>query len=103
MDEIWLAIRSMPGGDQCVLGFTSHKQVDKEWLQNVLSTLNYEHRFFEKGFRPTKEELKEDEDEDEDVMLDLKGFFEGLPEPKGKPNKCGKNHWITKDERGDLA
>ena len=44
-----------------VLGLKDHTAVDKDWLVKVLSTLNKNHRYFAKDYRPTAAELREED------------------------------------------
>jgi len=74
--------------------------VDKDWLVIILSTLNQDHRYFDKDYRATAEELREEDDGFQGLMVDnTDDFFDGLPEQSGKKKKRGRNIFISKQQK----
>ena len=85
------------------MGIKDASYVDRKYLLDVLATLNEDHLYFDKSYRPAKVELVEkDPDPLEQMMIpDPNNFFAGIPEPD--PNKMkkrrGRNIFMTPQQK----
>ena len=81
--------------------FNDASYVDRPWLLQVLASFDETHPFFDKSYRPEKQEVQQVER----VQLyvdDPNGFLNGLPEPDRKGKKRGRNLFMTKTQRIEL-
>ena len=84
------------------LGFDSATQVDKRWLIDLLSTLNYDHAYFARDYVPQPNERQE-EPEQELMINNPDDFFTGLQPPKRKgKGKKARNIFITAEQREQI-
>jgi len=87
------------------LGLKDHTVVDKDWLIKVLSTLNQNHRYFAKDYRPTAAELREEDAQEPQLeVANDDGFFDGLPDLGGKKKKGrrGRDIFISKQQKEEV-
>lgn len=65
------------------LGFSNatKAQPNKRWIVDVLSTLDPDHRYLQKDYFPTPEEMRdvEPEDVEKNLIENVDDFFSGLP------------------------
>ena len=78
-----------------------HTQVDQKWLIELLSTINDQHRYFERGYRPEPKE-KVEKPKEEITIDDPIGFFAGLHAPKRALKKKGRNLFVSKSYKEEV-
>ena len=105
LDEANKEASKKPNPARYNLGFVDAAYVDKPWLLDILCTLNENHEFFKKGYRPEKAEVVKQPDDDEflDFMhiTDPHGFFKDLPNDPNKKGlkRKGRNLFMNKCQR----
>ena len=58
LDEVIKEINKKPDPENFNLGYNDASAFDKEYLLDVLCTLNEDHPFFAKGYRPEQAEVR---------------------------------------------